>query len=96
MVPLTAIDKADTGWVMVASALVLLMTLPGIALFYAGLVRPKCGQHHGGRVCGGLRGHLTWFRPGLLARSAAESPLAAAIWDEPGLPRFALRWPAQR
>lgn len=36
MVPLTAIDKADTGWVMVASALVLLMTLPGIALFYAG------------------------------------------------------------
>ena len=39
MVPLTAIDKADTGWVMVASALVLLMTLPGIALFYAGLVR---------------------------------------------------------
>mgnify|MGYP002147842020 CR=1 FL=1 len=41
MVPLTAIDKADTGWVMVASALVLLMTLPGIALFYAGLVRRK-------------------------------------------------------
>ena len=41
LVPLTAIDKADTGWVMVSSALVLLMTLPGIALFYAGLVRRK-------------------------------------------------------
>ncbi|MEG2048035.1 MAG: ammonia channel protein, partial [Comamonas sp.] len=41
MVPLTVIDKADTAWVMTSAALVLLMTLPGIALFYAGLVRRK-------------------------------------------------------
>ena len=41
LVPLTAIDKADTAWVMTSAALVLLMTLPGIALFYAGLVRRK-------------------------------------------------------
>lgn len=35
------IDKADTAWVMVAGLLVLLMTIPGIALFYAGMVRKK-------------------------------------------------------
>ncbi|WP_036221899.1 ammonium transporter [Maritalea myrionectae] len=32
---------ADTSWILVASALVLLMTMPGLALFYAGLVQSK-------------------------------------------------------
>jgi len=36
-----AIDSGDTAWVLTASALVLLMTLPGLALFYGGLVRAK-------------------------------------------------------
>jgi len=36
-----AIDHGDTAWVLAASALVLFMTLPGLALFYAGLVRVK-------------------------------------------------------
>jgi Amt family ammonium transporter len=35
------INGADTAWVMTSSALVLLMTLPGLALFYGGLVRVK-------------------------------------------------------
>src|SRR4051794_16923140 len=35
------LDPADTAWMIVASALVLFMTLPGLALFYAGLVRAK-------------------------------------------------------
>ena len=35
------LDKADTAWVMVAGLLVLLMTIPGIALFYTGMVRKK-------------------------------------------------------
>ena len=35
-----AIDKADTSWMLVSSALVLLMT-PGLAFFYGGLVRKK-------------------------------------------------------
>ena len=35
------IDKADTAWILTATALVLMMTLPGLALFYAGLVRYK-------------------------------------------------------
>jgi len=35
------IDTGDTAWVLTASALVLMMTLPGLALFYGGLVRTK-------------------------------------------------------
>ena len=34
-------DSGDTAWILVASALVLLMTLPGLGLFYGGLVRAK-------------------------------------------------------
>jgi Amt family ammonium transporter len=34
-------DAGDTAWVLSATALVLLMTLPGLALFYGGLVRAK-------------------------------------------------------
>lgn len=37
----TAPDSGHTSWVIVATALVLMMTLPGLALFYAGLVRAK-------------------------------------------------------
>ena len=37
----SAIDSGDTAWILTATALVLLMTLPGLALFYAGLVQPK-------------------------------------------------------
>jgi Amt family ammonium transporter len=36
-----AIDSGDTAWILTATALVLLMTLPGLALFYAGLVQSK-------------------------------------------------------
>jgi Amt family ammonium transporter len=39
--PASTIDTGDTGWVLTASALVLLMTAPGLALFYGGLVRSK-------------------------------------------------------
>jgi len=35
------VDKGDTTWMMVATALVILMTIPGLALFYAGMVRSK-------------------------------------------------------
>ncbi|WP_148178874.1 ammonium transporter [Candidatus Vesicomyidisocius calyptogenae] len=35
------INGADTAWIMTSTALVLLMTLPGLALFYGGLVRTK-------------------------------------------------------
>ena len=34
-------DSGDTAWILTATALVLLMTLPGLGLFYGGLVRAK-------------------------------------------------------
>jgi ammonium transporter, Amt family len=34
-------NKGDTAWMLISSALVLLMTVPGLALFYGGLVRTK-------------------------------------------------------
>ncbi len=34
-------NKGDTSWMLISSALVLLMTVPGLALFYGGLVRSK-------------------------------------------------------
>ena len=36
-----AVDTGDTAWILTATALVLFMTLPGLALFYAGLVQAK-------------------------------------------------------
>ena len=49
MIPLPALattaaptlDSGDTAWMLTSSLLVLLMTLPGLALFYGGLVRSK-------------------------------------------------------
>ncbi len=35
----TKIDPADTAFMIAATALVLLMTIPGLALFYCGMVR---------------------------------------------------------
>ena len=35
------IDSGDTAWMLTSTALVLFMTLPGLALFYAGLVRRR-------------------------------------------------------
>ncbi len=35
------VNGADTAWIMTSTALVLFMTLPGLALFYGGLVRTK-------------------------------------------------------
>ena len=37
----TVINAADTAWILTATALVLLMTLPALALFYGGLVQAK-------------------------------------------------------
>ena len=37
----SAIDSGDTAWMLTATALVLMMTIPGVALFYGGMVRKK-------------------------------------------------------
>ncbi|MDE2412257.1 MAG: ammonium transporter, partial [Sphingomonadales bacterium] len=34
-------DTGDTAWILISSALVLMMTMPGLTLFYGGLVRAK-------------------------------------------------------
>ena len=44
--PMTAfaedtVNSGDTAWILTATALVLFMSLPGLALFYGGLVRAK-------------------------------------------------------
>lgn len=41
LVPEASLQAADTAWMLTATALVLMMTLPGLALFYAGMVRRK-------------------------------------------------------
>ena len=38
---LTTLDTGNTAWMIMATILVLLMSIPGIALFYGGLVRQK-------------------------------------------------------
>lgn len=39
--PVSKVDTGDTAWMLTSSALVLAMTMPGLALFYGGLVRSK-------------------------------------------------------
>ena len=39
--PVAKVDTGDTAWILVSTALVLLMTIPGLALFYGGMVRKK-------------------------------------------------------
>ena len=39
--PAPTVDKGDTAWMMVSTILVILMVIPGLALFYGGLVRSK-------------------------------------------------------
>ena len=40
-IPAATVNKGDTSWMLVSSALVLMMSVPGLALFYGGLVRTK-------------------------------------------------------
>ncbi len=39
--PAPKIDSGDTAWMLTSTALVLMMTIPGLALFYGGMVRKK-------------------------------------------------------
>lgn len=39
--PAPSINKGDTAWVMISTVLVILMVIPGLALFYGGMVRAK-------------------------------------------------------
>ncbi|WP_210542451.1 ammonium transporter [Rhodoferax sp. PAMC 29310] len=39
--PAPTVDKGDTAWMMISTVLVIMMIVPGLALFYGGLVRSK-------------------------------------------------------
>ena len=39
--PAPVINSGDTAWILTSSALVLLMTVPALALFYGGMVKKK-------------------------------------------------------
>ncbi|MFT5532986.1 MAG: Amt family ammonium transporter [Candidatus Paceibacteria bacterium] len=41
LVDVASLNSGDTAWMLMSTALILLMTLPGLALFYAGMVRKK-------------------------------------------------------
>ncbi len=41
LTPVSEVNKGDTAWLLVSTLLVLMMSLPGLALFYGGLVRSK-------------------------------------------------------
>ncbi|MGJ7536658.1 MULTISPECIES: ammonium transporter [Variovorax] len=65
LAPHASINAADTAWMMTSTALVLLMTLPGIALFYAGMVRRKnVLATMAGVVAIAAAVSLTWFAVG--------------------------------
>ena len=36
---MVVLDSGDTAWMLISTALVILMTIPGVALFYGGLIR---------------------------------------------------------
>ena len=84
-------NKGDTAWMLVSSALVLMMSIPGLALFYGGLVRTKnmasiltqvfCDRLHGRRALGALRllGSLHgWRQLDAVCRRASPRPSCTA------------------
>ncbi len=46
LVSTDTINSGDTAWIMTSAVLVLFMTLPGLALFYGGMVRKKKSALH--------------------------------------------------
>ena len=46
------LNSGDTAWMLTSTALVLMMTIPGLALFYGGMVRKKkCSLHLYAMLC---------------------------------------------
>ena len=61
----SVVSAAHTGWMITSTALVLLMTLPGIALFYAGMVRRKNVLNTMASVVAvAALGSMLWFAAG--------------------------------
>ncbi|MDO5530748.1 ammonium transporter [Sutterella sp.] len=74
------LDKADTAWIMVAGLLVLLMTIPGIMLFYCGMVRKKnilSTLAQSLAICGLLT--LVWYFLGYSLAFSEGSPFIGSL-----------------
>jgi Amt family ammonium transporter len=71
----TKIDGADTAWMISATGLVLMMTIPGLALFYCGMVRKKnvLATMAQSLACTGLCS-LLWFAVGYSLSFAGDGP----------------------
>jgi ammonium transporter, Amt family len=69
------IDAGDTAWMISATALVLMMTVPGLALFYCGMVRKKnvLATMAQSLACAGLCSIL-WFAVGYSLSFAGDGP----------------------
>ena len=62
------LDTGDTAWMLTSTALVLMMTIPGLALFYGGMVRKKnvlATVMQSFAVGCSLRAVGRWLQPGL-------------------------------
>ena len=81
LAPQASLNAADTAWMMTSTALVLLMTLPGIALFYAGMVRRKnVLATMAGVVAIAAVVSLTWFALGYSLGFTPGSPWLGKLW----------------
>ena len=81
---LPAIDTGDTAWMLLSTILVILMTIPGLALFYGGLVRAKNILSVLSQVLAGFAMiALLWVAYGysLAFNGPAEGGLSAVIGD---------------
>src|SRR5215475_2377577 len=69
------IDAADTAWMISATSLVLMMTIPGLALFYCGMVRKKnvLATMAQSVACTALCS-LLWFAVGYSLSFAGDAP----------------------
>jgi ammonium transporter, Amt family len=78
--PVSKIDAADTAWMIAASGLVLMMTIPGLALFYAGMVRKKnvLATMAQSLACTGLCS-LLWFAFGYSLTFVGEGPYLGTL-----------------
>src|SRR5437588_7310203 len=74
------IDGGDTAWMIAATALVLMMTIPGLALFYCGMVRKKnvLATMAQSLACTGLCS-LLWFAFGYSLSFVGEGPYLGTL-----------------
>jgi ammonium transporter, Amt family len=78
--PAVKIDPADTAWMIVATALVLMMSIPGLALFYAGMVRKKNVLATMAQTFAAIAlGSMLWMILGYTLTFAGDAPVLGTL-----------------